>query len=312
MAFYYRSSASETVGLKVSTNPCPFTTSAKRSRPCRGRLADFVLDWEDNLPDDDLDLADAHSCLADLSIVLGSTLQIVPVGNMPLQAKKYNENAKFVIVNLQPTKHDKKADLIIRDYVDDVMEALFKELGYGEIPPYSADEDPVQRAKVEPFVDWTQSSEEAKKFKKMADALDDEYKKRKRNQRKRKSSVKNENGVNKDEDVKSAIKDEFGSIGKIAFVDEDVKSVVKEEDVKSAILEEDVDVKSAVTEDNEDVKSAVNETDAEIALKEEDKDAQNGACKNDVEEGKSESAVKDEDDLIDAVDEDLTKSDSQL
>lgn len=43
---------------------------------CRGKLADFVLDWEDELPDSDLDLSDAHSCLADLSIVLGSTLQV--------------------------------------------------------------------------------------------------------------------------------------------------------------------------------------------------------------------------------------------
>jgi len=43
------------------------------------------------------------SSLADLSIALGTTMQIVPSGNLPLQAKK--RGGKLVICNLQPTKH---------------------------------------------------------------------------------------------------------------------------------------------------------------------------------------------------------------
>ena len=61
---------------------------------------------------------------ADLSLCLGTSLQIVPSGNLPLAAKR--NNGKLVIVNLQPTKHDKKADLIINTYVDDVMTHLCK------------------------------------------------------------------------------------------------------------------------------------------------------------------------------------------
>ena len=41
---------------------------------------DFVLDWEHELPETDLSLSDSHSVLADLSIVMGSTLQIIPAG----------------------------------------------------------------------------------------------------------------------------------------------------------------------------------------------------------------------------------------
>ena len=77
-------------------------------RNCRGKLRDFVLDWEAELPQEvikirfmitfvsskfpscsvvvftsitssaqqDLDMSDTHSMQADLSIVLGSTLQV--------------------------------------------------------------------------------------------------------------------------------------------------------------------------------------------------------------------------------------------
>ena len=42
-------------------------------RPCRGKLVDFVLDWEHELPDTDLSLSDSHSILSQLSIVNFST-----------------------------------------------------------------------------------------------------------------------------------------------------------------------------------------------------------------------------------------------
>ena len=59
---------------------------------------------------------------ADLVLTLGTSLQIVPCGNMPLKTKR--NNGKFVIVNLQPTKHDRKCDLKINAYVDQVMTRL--------------------------------------------------------------------------------------------------------------------------------------------------------------------------------------------
>ncbi|XP_011380230.1 NAD-dependent protein deacetylase sirtuin-6 [Pteropus vampyrus] len=106
---------------------------ARGLRACRGQLRDTILDWEDALPDRDLTLADEASRNADLSVTLGTSLQIRPSGNLPLATKR--RGGRLVIVNLQPTKHDRQADLRIHGYVDVVMAQLMKHLGL-EIPAW--------------------------------------------------------------------------------------------------------------------------------------------------------------------------------
>lgn len=157
---FVRPDAASTVGRKISNESC----KAKGKKPCRGKLRDFVLDWEDELPDEDLTLSLSHSTLSELSIVIGSTLQIIPAGNMPTFTKKSSEG-KLVIINLQPTKHDKKADLIIRAYADEVFEMLFEKLGL-PIPEYNEKEDPVKQMKASPndVKDYTQSKALAKEW----------------------------------------------------------------------------------------------------------------------------------------------------
>ena len=85
---FVRPNPAPTVGQKYVGLDCPATRT--NGRNCRGKLKDFVLDWEHELPDSDLTLSDAHSVMADLSIVMGSTLQIIPAGNMPTYTKKYH------------------------------------------------------------------------------------------------------------------------------------------------------------------------------------------------------------------------------
>lgn len=95
---------------------------------------------------------------ADLSVTLGTSLQIRPSGNLPLATKR--RGGRLVIVNLQPTKHvgarshpcparcphplpradpptpqDRQADLRIHGYVDDVMAGLMRHLGL-DIPSW--------------------------------------------------------------------------------------------------------------------------------------------------------------------------------
>ncbi|XP_065178622.1 NAD-dependent protein deacetylase Sirt6-like [Sycon ciliatum] len=115
----------KTIGKKRNGNVC----QAKKTRGvCRGHMRDTVLDWEDDLPEPDFENATLNSKKADLSICLGTTLQIVPAGTLPLQALK-QPNGKLVICNLQPTKHDKKATLIIHARVDDIMSHVMEFLG---------------------------------------------------------------------------------------------------------------------------------------------------------------------------------------
>lgn len=139
-ARFIRNTASKTMCLRV--DPSPEATCKRKGRPCRGQLRDTILDWEDELPYQESDLAEKYSRRADLSIALGTTLQIQPAGKLPFLAKK-RPNGKSVIVNLQSTKFDEKANLIIHEKVDNVMTLLCKELSV-EIQSYDPQRDPTK------------------------------------------------------------------------------------------------------------------------------------------------------------------------
>jgi mono-ADP-ribosyltransferase sirtuin 6 len=70
---------------------------------------------------------------SDLSLCLGTSLQILPCANLPLCAKR--NGGKFVTVNLQITKHEKKANLKIHEKVDKVMIEVCRRLDI-EIPTF--------------------------------------------------------------------------------------------------------------------------------------------------------------------------------
>ncbi|XP_078696572.1 NAD-dependent protein deacylase sirtuin-6-like [Branchiostoma floridae x Branchiostoma belcheri] len=128
---YVRDTVVPTMALKPTGGQC---TQVKSRGRCRGKLHDTILDWEDSLPERDLALADEHSRRADVAMVMGSSLQIVPSGNLPMLTKK--RGGKLVIINLQPSKHDKHADLRIHGYVDEVMSMVMNQLGVS-IPMYT-------------------------------------------------------------------------------------------------------------------------------------------------------------------------------
>lgn len=220
---FVRDSPAPTVGQKYTGSDCP--AYKENGRKCRGKLKDFVLDWEASLPDDDLTISDTHSMKADLSIVMGSTLQIIPAGNMPLYTQKY-QGGKLVICNLQPTKHFKKADLNIHTYVDDVMRLVMDKLDL-KVRDYDPLSDPVRKVKIndlpeQGYIDWTQCSVNAKSLKKIGDVIHENFLHFKRLEKKRKNT----------EDIKTTKlqKREDDDIIEIIEIDETKKELNLESD----------------------------------------------------------------------------------
>uniref|UniRef100_A0A2A4IZK5 protein acetyllysine N-acetyltransferase n=1 Tax=Heliothis virescens TaxID=7102 RepID=A0A2A4IZK5_HELVI len=215
---FVRSCPVETVGKKCSGVPC--AAEHVGGRPCRGRLYDGVLDWEHSLPENDLTMAEWHSSIADLSICLGTTLQIVPSGNLPLETVKYG--GKLVICNLQPTKHDNKADLIINYYVDEVLEKVMNILNL-DIPTYSEDDNPIKRV-ASTIIDWSIDRRDVLKLEKI-------YKAKCKGVRKNRILVKNKRNST---EISSAVSDDKSKIIKLDVKEEQTDDcVVKSEPIES-------------------------------------------------------------------------------
>lgn len=68
-----------------------------------------------------------------------------------------------MICNLQPTKHDRKADLIINSYVDKIMDKVMKLLSL-PIPNYVSSADPSKRKALDELslIEWTISGKQLK------------------------------------------------------------------------------------------------------------------------------------------------------
>ncbi|EFJ49104.1 hypothetical protein VOLCADRAFT_59916, partial [Volvox carteri f. nagariensis] len=123
---YARDFQMETVDFKPSGRLCD-------QPACGAPLVDNILDWDTPLPEDELGEAVRHAEEADVALVLGTSLQIQPANEIPTLTR--DGGGKMVIVNLQKTPKDRRANLIIRSRVDLVMALLMKELGM-QVPPY--------------------------------------------------------------------------------------------------------------------------------------------------------------------------------
>lgn len=80
---------------------------------CGGKLRPSVILFGESLPQKPFMKAADESEKADLFIVIGSSLTVTPANQFPLVAKE--SGAKLVIVNLEPTPYDRRADLVIQD-----------------------------------------------------------------------------------------------------------------------------------------------------------------------------------------------------
>lgn len=89
---------------------------------CGGVLKPNVILFGEQLPVGIVNQARKLTQSCDLMLVVGSSLQVAPAGDLPLLA--LNSGARLVIINLEPTVLDDMADVVIHADVVDVLPRL--------------------------------------------------------------------------------------------------------------------------------------------------------------------------------------------
>ncbi|MDI3329054.1 MAG: NAD-dependent deacylase [Alicyclobacillaceae bacterium] len=94
---------------------------------CGGRLRPNIVLFGELLPSDAWEGALAAIRWADLVLVIGTSLEVYPVSQLPSMAK-----GKLVFINLEPTAEDGMFDRVIRGKAGEVLAALDGELRAAE------------------------------------------------------------------------------------------------------------------------------------------------------------------------------------
>jgi NAD-dependent SIR2 family protein deacetylase len=100
---------------------------------CRGELADTIINFGENLDDRIINAAFENAARSDLCLAMGSSLRVTPAADVPKETKR--RGGKLVIVNIQKTPLDHRADMVINAFCDTVMQMLLNKLQL-EIPPF--------------------------------------------------------------------------------------------------------------------------------------------------------------------------------
>ncbi len=89
---------------------------------CDGVLKPNIILFGEMLPVQIMNKAQLQARLCDLMLVVGSSLEVAPAGDLPLLAKQ--TGAKVIIINLGETYLDEIADVLIRADVVDALPQL--------------------------------------------------------------------------------------------------------------------------------------------------------------------------------------------
>jgi NAD-dependent deacetylase len=95
---------------------------------CGGVLKPNVVLFGEELPADVVAEAEREARQCDLMIVAGSSLEVIPVAELPLTA--WQHGAKLIIVNYQPTYLDDQADVVIHQDVAEVLPRMVEACRY--------------------------------------------------------------------------------------------------------------------------------------------------------------------------------------
>ena len=93
---------------------------------CGGLLKPDIILFGEQLPSTIMREAQALIDQADLIVVAGSSMEVMPAASMPIPA--LNAGAKLIIINNEPTYLDIRADFVIRDDVAEVLPMILQEV----------------------------------------------------------------------------------------------------------------------------------------------------------------------------------------
>ncbi|KAJ4294916.1 hypothetical protein N0V88_005155 [Collariella sp. IMI 366227] len=115
----------------------PYTRSIRDHRTgrkcavCTAPLHDSIINFTEDLPERELNLAFEHAGKADLCLVLGSSLTVTPANEIPeAVGSRRRRGAKLVICNLQDTPLDGMAELRVHGPTDEGMMYLLAPIVY--------------------------------------------------------------------------------------------------------------------------------------------------------------------------------------
>lgn len=93
---------------------------------CTGLVKTATISFGQPMPEDEMARATEEALLADLFLVLGSSLVVYPAASLPLVAKKAGSD--LAIVNREPTEQDPYADLVLNTDIGPLMRAVMGRL----------------------------------------------------------------------------------------------------------------------------------------------------------------------------------------
>lgn len=117
---YQKHNATNLIEVFARTGALPYCDD------CGGLLKPDIILFGEQLPTTVICEAQALIDEADLIVVVGSSMEVIPAASMPIPA--LNAGAKLIILNNEPTYLDIRADFIIRDDVAHVLPMILKEV----------------------------------------------------------------------------------------------------------------------------------------------------------------------------------------
>lgn len=93
---------------------------------CTGLVKSATISFGQPMPEDKMEVATEEAILADLFLVLGSSLVVYPAAGLPVIAKK--SGSDLAIVNREETDLDPYADLVLNTEIGPLMSAVLERL----------------------------------------------------------------------------------------------------------------------------------------------------------------------------------------